>query len=68
MSKRTANCDHANWDIGSGSIVRCRACGETIDQNELDDWLHHDEPVAIELLKETIVKPLTFRLGDAQFA
>lgn len=67
MSKRTANCDHPAWDIGSGSIVRCRKCGEMIDQNELDDWLNDKGPVTIELLKETAIPLLTFRLGDTQF-
>lgn len=39
MSKRRNNCDHAHWHILPGNVVICSDCGESIDREELNDWM-----------------------------
>jgi hypothetical protein len=64
MSKRSANCPHDTWDILPGGSVKCRVCGELVDQDDVDDWVGSDPLIDGESTK---ISPLTFRLGDAHF-
>lgn len=49
MSKRRDNCEHTTWMVLPGNHIQCSACGEAIDQSEISDWLHHNEPVSIQV-------------------
>lgn len=39
MSRRQQNCDHSHWLIRPGNVIECKLCGETIDQEELADFV-----------------------------
>jgi hypothetical protein len=64
MSKRSANCDHAHWEILPNNVIRCNTCGEIVDEQDVIDWCSTEQEfhLTVSHPQEKPPKPLTYRL------
>lgn len=64
MSTRRLSCEHDNWLILPGNNIRCSDCGDTINSEDLADWMNPGDPVTITMGAVIPPCPLTHKLGE----